>query len=242
MRAWLNLRHADSDRARAFTRGLERLGYEVVHGFTADPDRSDIFCTWNRIGSGDVCARTFEHRGQSVIVTENASWGNDFCGRQWLTLARSFHNTAGMFPVGSQDRWDALGVELRPWRPSGETVVLPQRGIGPAQVAMPSGWPYRFKGRIRSHPGRFQAKDLQEDLATAGKVITWGSGAAVKALMWGIPVESHMPNWIAQQDNTEAGRLAMFRRLAWAQRTLAEIESGEAFEWLLKSSASPTTA
>jgi hypothetical protein len=51
--------------------------------------------------------------------------------------------------------------------------------------------------------------------------------------MWGIRVESHMPNWIAEQDNTDAGRLACFRRLSWAQWTLNEIASGETFARLL---------
>ena len=148
-------------------------------------------------------------------------------------LARNFHNTAGMFPVGGPERWDSLGVDLEPWRTEGETVILPQRGIGPAQVAMPRGWPYGIKGRIRQHPGQRQAKDLKEDLAKAGKVITWGSGAAIKALMWGIPVDSHMPKWIGVQDNTDAGRLDMFRRLAWAQWSMDEIASGEPFERLL---------
>ncbi len=43
-----------------------------------------------------------------------------------------------------------------------------------------------------------------------------------------------MPHWIGEQDNTDAGRLAMFRRLAWAQFRMAEIESGEAFARMLK--------
>jgi hypothetical protein len=51
--------------------------------------------------------------------------------------------------------------------------------------------------------------------------------------MWGIPVESHQPNWIAACDNTEAGRLAMFRALAHAQHTHEEIASGEPFARLL---------
>jgi hypothetical protein len=42
-----------------------------------------------------------------------------------------------------------------------------------------------------------------------------------------------MPGWIAEQDNTDAGRLAMLRTLAWAQWRLSEIESGEAFERLI---------
>jgi hypothetical protein len=63
--------------------------------------------------------------------------------------------------------------------------------------------------------------------------VTWGSGAAIKALMMGVSVISEMPRWIGWQDNTEAGRLGMFRALAWAQWELHEIESGEAFAHLL---------
>lgn len=234
MRAWLNLRHADSDRARAFTKGLERLGYEVAHGVTASPADNDLMCSWNRIGHADHAAKVFESRRLPVLIAENAAWGNDFCGRSWLTLARGFHNTTGCFPVGGSERWDALGVDLDPWRAAGETVILPQRGIGPSQVAMPRGWPYGIKGRIRQHPGQRHAKDLKDDLATAGKVITWGSGAAVKALTWGIPVESHMPDWIAEQSNTDESRLEMLRKLAWAQWRIEEIASGEAFSWILE--------
>jgi hypothetical protein len=64
-------------------------------------------------------------------------------------------------------------------------------------------------------------------------VVTWGSGAAIKALQWGIPVVSEMPDWIGEQDNTDAGRLEMFRRLAWAQWTMEEIAHGEPFARLL---------
>jgi hypothetical protein len=78
---------------------------------------------------------------------------------------------------------------------------------------------------------------VEADLANAAKVVTWGSGAAIQALLMGIPVISEMPGWIGEQDNTDAGRLAMFRRLAWAQWRHEEIGSGEAFHWLLQSHA-----
>jgi hypothetical protein len=178
----------------------------------------------------DAC----ERRGGLVLVAENASWGNDFAGRRWYTLARGRHNTAGRFPVGGAERWDSLGVELAPWREGkGETVILPQRGIGPKGVAMPDGWQQQFKGRVRTHPGTNPCVPLEDDLAKAVRVITWGSGAAIKALLRGIRVESHMPSWIGEQDNTDAGRLDMFRRLAWAQWEVSEITNGTPFERLL---------
>ncbi len=238
MRAWLNLRHAVPERWTAFSFGLQRLGYAVVDGLTTKPRERDILVTWNRIGEAHHAAVAFESRALPVLVTENASWGNGFAGGHWYTLARGMHNTAGRFPVGGPERWDELGVQLAPWRTEGETVILPQRGIGPRGVAMPLAWPQqareRFGGRIRPHPGTQPCEPLNEDLARAGRVITWGSGAAIKALLWGIPVVSEMPCWIGAQDNTTAGRLAMFRRLAWAQWRLDEIGSGKAFEALLE--------
>lgn len=233
MIAWLNLRHRVADRTEAFTEGLQRLGYSVQFGCTNNPGDRDLLVSWNRIREGANAATAFEVAGRPVLIAENASWGNDFLGGSWLTLANGYHNTAGRFPIGGPDRWDSLGVELAPWRTGGETVVLPQRGIGPPEVKMPPHWPQQQAGRVRKHPGRGAGKPLADDLAHAGRVVTWGSGAAVKALLWGIPVESHMPRWIAEQDNTEAGRLAMFRALAWGQWRLDEIRTGEALAWLL---------
>ena len=228
-------------RVEAFARGLRLNGYKVIAGITTTPGPQDILVTWNRIGIGAGAARAFEAAGRPVLVAENASWGNEFSGQRWYHLARSRHNTAGMFPVGGPERWDALGMDLAPWRTEGETVILAQRGIGSPPTRMPQGWPQqaqaRHGGRIRLHPGTRTAKALQDDLATAGRVVTWGSGAALQALRMGIPVMSEMPDWIGEQDNTDAGRLAMFRRLAWAQWRLDDIASGEAFEWLLSSRA-----
>lgn len=235
-RAWLNLRYTVPERRAVFTEGLQRIGFKVVDGLTMTPDAGDILVTWNRIHQGDSAAREFEARGLPVLVTENASWGNEFAGKQWYTLSKRYHNVSSGFEIGSPSRWDRLGVDLEDFRDeAGETVVLPSRGIGPACMRMPASWPRSQRGRIRAHPGRSVSMPLREDLARASTVITWGSGAAIKALIWGIRVESHMPNWIGEQDNTDAGRLAMFRRLAWAQWTLEELSTGEPMRRLLES-------
>lgn len=227
--ASLNLRYSPPERIRVFEAGLKRLGYAINRSLSG----GDLLVTWNRIGEAGQAAKRYER----VLVAENAAWGNGFLGGRWLTLARDRHNTAGMFPVGGFERWDGLGVDLAPWRTTGETVILPQRGIGSPPTVMPLGWGAsalkKYGGRVRKHPGKFDSKPLAEDLANCGRVVTWGSGAAVQALMLGIPVISEMPNWIAEQDNTDAGRLAMFRRLAWAQSRHEEVESGEAIERLL---------
>lgn len=183
-------------------------------------------------------ARVFEKRGLPVLVVENATWGNEFAGGRWYHIGTNWHNTAGRFPVGGPERWDSLGVTLAPWRDGGETVILPQRGIGSGLVKMPPSFPRQavknHRGRIRPHPGKGgSGVPLEQDLADCGRVVTWGSGAAIKALMMGIPVTSYMPDWIGEQDNTDAGRLEMFQRLAWAQWRHSEIAAGEPFRWLL---------
>ena len=223
--AWLNLRYTVPERQQAFIEGLRRIGYQVERGI---PSRCELFVTWNRIGAANNV------QADRILVAENATWGNEFQGQRWYQIQEGFHNVKCRH--GDSERWDRLGVELDPWRTFGETVILPQRGIGPPGIAMPRGWGNHFHGRIRQHPGRHQSVDLKQDLKDCGRVITWGSGAAVKALMWGIPVESHMPNWIGEQDNTDQGRLDMLRKLAWAQWTLDEIINGEAFDWLLRGS------
>jgi hypothetical protein len=238
VRAFLGIRPGVHYRSDAFTQGLERLGYCVFPEVTTRPDKTDVLVIWNRYRENARAADAFEFHGLPVLIAENAAWGNEFQGERWYSIARNYHNTAGGFPVGDSTRWDALGVDLPAFRAGGdEVVILPQRGIGPPGVAMPLGWPDWARkesgGRVRPHPGVNRCVPLEDDLARARCVWTWGSGAAIKALLWGIPVRSWMPGWVGEQDNTEEGRLAMFRRLAWAQWRLGEIKSGEAFTRLL---------
>lgn len=212
-----------------FTTGLQKAGLSE-----SPAERCDVLLVWNRYGDPAHWAARVEQRGGVVLVAENASWGNDFANDRWYTIARGVHNTSGMFPIGDAARWDDLGVELAPWRAEGgEVVGLPQRGIGPPGTAMPSRWEPPGCDRQRQHPGLSPCVPLEQDLARASKVVTWGSGAAIKALLWGIRVESHMPKWIGEQNNTDSGRLAMFRRLAWAQHRVSEIANGEPFVRLL---------
>ena len=227
MRFVLALRHDFPERAEAFRLGLNACGHEE--------GGDELFLTWNRFAVNGKRADEVEARGGTVLVVENALWGNGFLGKKWLSISRRFHNT--IQPFGGPERWDNLGVELPPFRPSGETVILGQRGIGYPKFRTPTGWERgaqrRYGGRIRNHPGRNEGLPLEDDLVNCGRVVTWSSGAAIKALMLGIPVVSEMPGWIGEQDNTVPGRLEMFRRLAWSQWTLDEIADGEPFRRML---------
>jgi hypothetical protein len=150
----------------------------------------------------------------------------------------------GQFPAGGSERWDSWGVDLVPFRTDGdETLIFAQRGIGEPGYRSPEMWAEsvrgRFGGRIRQHPGASEpAVSLDDDLARAKQCVTWNSGAALQALMLGVPVWSAGPwigasaarplaEWGAEPKRDEAARLEVFRRLAWGMWTLDEIRTGE---------------
>lgn len=245
------LRSSPHYRAEAFEQGLKACG------FTPAPhDQCDLLVIWNRYGGWDKDASRCEARGGTVLVVENGYLGNEFAGSHWYAISRSQHNGAGSWTEGGPERWDSLSVDLAPWREGGEVILLPQRGIGPDGVAMPLGWladieavlkARRIRYRVRPHPGQGESVPLEQDLSGAGCVITWGSGAALKALRLGVPVVHAFPRWIgagasvglsewlagAPLVRDDARRLAMFRRLAWAMWRLDEIRSGEAIKCIV---------
>lgn len=258
MRAFVALRTDPHYRRDAFVAGLEALGYAVMFGVSMTPGPRDVLVAWNRYGPVDKAATIFERRGLPVLIAENGYLGNDVAGDRWYAISRSQHNGAGRWPAGDATRWDSLGVQCAPWREGGdEIVVLPQRGIGPDGVAMPIAWAMaaeaqlatmtRRRVRVRPHPGTMPTLSVEEDIAGAWAVVTWGSGAALKALVAGVPVFHAMALWIGAPAarpfwsadierplRDDAARLAMLRRMVWAQWRLSEIRSGAAFRALLE--------
>ncbi len=236
-------------RRDAFERGLIENGFELV----GRPENADLLVLWNRIGAGDQHARNALFEGKTVLVAENGYLGNDFAGDRWYALSLDHHNGAGRWPEGKRSRWDELGQVLAPFRDGGsEIVILPQRGIGSPGVAMPTEWPqyaftrlrrlYQMPVRVRWHPGNVPGSPLIVDLMDVAAVATWGSGAALKALVAGIPVLYDFDQWIGGDAGSPIGepiqrdagaRLEAFRRLAWAMWRVSEIASGKAIQELL---------
>lgn len=235
----------------AWCRGLAALGYEIaVKNPRPSPD--DLVLSWNRRAPWDQAVRTHERAGARVLIAENG-YLNRVGGSKHYALAQRQHNGAGSWRVGGPGRWASFGIELAPWREAGSQIVLlPQRGIGPPGIAMPTGWTQRVLTElrrrtsrpivVRRHPGPDKTEPY-EALRGAHAAVTWGSGAAIKALVVGVPVFHEFPSWIGApaarlglldlEEPFLGDRLPMLQRLAWAQWTLAEIESGEAFAWVL---------
>lgn len=244
--------------------GLQRVGFAVHDVPAARPEPDDLLLIWNRVGRTDDIARRYEAAGATVLCAENGWIGADENGGLPFSIAVSYHNGAGHIPVGCRDRWRRWRIDLMPWRTRGShLLLLPQRGIGPATVAMPPGWVERTRSCltattdrkivVRPHPGGPVAERPPIDWSGVWAAVTWGSGAGVKAICAGVPVLYDMPRWIGakaasplRESDIEApftgDREPMLERLGWGQWSITEIERGDPFAWILEALASTTAA
>lgn len=239
----------DRGYSAALPAGLRAAGYEPTTRHVRDPRPGDLLVIWNRRRSQEPLARAWEVAGAAVLVAENGYLGKGWRGETWISLSLDQHGGPGRWPRGDATRWDSLGEPLSPWRASdeGELLLLAQRGIGSSVTAVPHAWPrrvqQRLRPRVRHHPGtrRGTPVSLEEDLVGVRAALTWSSGAALRALMLGVPIYYGMRGWIGAAAATyfsperqalpppardDSARLAVFRRLAWAMWRLDELAAG----------------
>lgn len=243
IRADPHYRHA------AFNAGLQRLGYTMVSAGKPS-GREDILVTWNRQPPHEAQANEWESLGGTVLVVENAYM--EPVKNSMYAISVHGHCGSGWFPVGDEDRFQHLSVELQPWHEGGYILVCGQRGIGSRLMASPAQWESRTAQtlkamghksvKVRQHPGRFApATSLEADLSGAAVCIVWSSASGVKALALGVPVIYCAPHWICDgaarhgldgltapvRDDTR--RRAALHRLSHGQWTVEEIQAGEPF-------------
>lgn len=239
-------------RREAFVQGLRAAGFRLIERGMAE-SASDFLIIWNRYGSNGAMADAWERRGGTVLVAENGYLGKDANNHQLYALSIHGHNGSGFWPSGDADRFAALNIELQPWvKRAGFSLVCGQRGIGSPQMASPPDWHKGAEARLkkqgnpirtRTHPGNHAPiVPLESDLAGARDCVIWSSSSGVKALTLGIPVRYDAPHWICASAATrleepllydDEKRLLAMQRMAWAQWTIAELESGEPFVRLL---------
>lgn len=230
-------------RRSAFTDGLKRLGYTIIHRQNPDPrdrpkSRDDLIVIWNKKrGHDEMMAHQWEKLGGTVIVAENGYLQQT--DKTYYALATHGHNGSGWSPVGADDRFGKLGFAIKPPRDGGEYILVrDQRGIGSALMASPPGWGQKmvevlkrhapFPVRLMAHPG--DKGKLEKDLAAmagARSVVIWSSAIGVRALVEGIPVQHFAPHWICE--TWAKDREAALQRMAHAQWHFDEIATGEPF-------------
>lgn len=177
----------------------------------------------------------------------------------YYALSKGFHNGAGSWPSGGPERFAALEVEVKPWRTDGDVIlVCPNRSFGVGAQVMHPDWGARAAARIRrqtgipvvvrAHPGNDRpARGVEQDLPRARAVVVWSSSVAVHALLAGIPTFIEAPAQIVKGASACGpldapdlpDRMPHLERMAWAQWTLAELETGLPFHELRRAGLLP---
>ncbi|HUS98485.1 MAG TPA: hypothetical protein VMX97_17300 [Hyphomicrobiaceae bacterium] len=235
--------------------GIAKADVEI----TTEPSPGDPVITW-----GWKQARPWRERGHAVLVMEFGNLGrrHDWCNLGWNGLAGR-----GVYPAAKDGgaRWRRhFGDAMKPWRADGTYTLLIGQCRGDAATAgvdllawyaeavtaaTGEGRPVRF----RPHPvevgwGRAPEIDgaptiegsLAETLDQAALAVTWNSGAAVEAVLAGVPTiacDEGSPAWPVASHGLEAARIWPEREtwaaaMAWRQWSLEEIASGEAWGYL----------
>jgi hypothetical protein len=245
-----HIRQQPCYRRSAFEQGLRAAGYRLVTSGVPSVEE-DLCIIWNRYGQWHQIATNWEQRGGTVLVCENGYIGTDPDGLQYYAISAGGHNGSGWSPPVDGKRFERLAIDVKPWvdRPDGYALVCGQRGIGSPTMASPANWHVNAAAhvrkwhpnvRIRTHPGNHAPKTpLSADLAGAAYCVIWSSSSGVKALVEGIPVIYDAPHWICEGaasrmrkpfvPPTDAERANSLERMAHAQWSVAEIESGEPF-------------
>lgn len=165
-----------------------------------------------------------------------------FVSASWNDL----HGLADPMPPAPDDRWKALGIELRDWAGPGPTLVLGQH---PGDASVPVNYARLLASllerlpdaRFRPHPlVKRSERHLHDELDESGRVVTWSSNASVEALIAGVPVVTLSEMAITRPVSAHSldapdwrgDRLPFLSWLAYRQWTLAEYASGEAWAWL----------
>lgn len=255
MRAYCLIRDQPVYRRDAFCKGLAACGYQVITYDCWDARPDDVLVIWNRYGHWHQLATRFEKNGGRVLVAENGYVANDRANRTRYAIALHAHNGQGEWFPGDASRWDALEIDVKPYRErGGHILVCPNRSFGNPGYIMDSMWTEKMVKRleritkrtvrVRQHPGNVTHRvPLEQDLNDAWAVVIWSSSVGVGALIAGVPVFCECPRWIARgaasldvrsiNDPMLHDRMPSLHALAWAQWHITEIESGAPFQHLL---------
>jgi hypothetical protein len=210
-------------------------------------------------GTGDIL-RDCEDRGEDYLYCDHSYFRetrtelSTMVGR--VTLAKGhfrlvpndrYYRDLGDMPA---DRWEKLGIAVKPWRTDGKHIVLVpvSRWVAQYNGIDPQAWLRGTMWELRKHTQRqiiVKPKDsdvpIAEVLENAWALVTMESNAAIDALTAGVPVfagVSAASYPLANDDLADIEyphmpeREQHFANLAYQQWTVNEILCGEARETL----------
>lgn len=215
MRAFVLIRDRDVYPRAAVIAGLQALGYSVqLDGLSSSFNKKDLLVTWTPWQSSlsQRAGETHKERGGKWIVLENGYIQTPVA--QYAVGLNGFNGWGDhRNECSPPDRWDALQLEIKPWREGGEHIALfAQMGGHDYNLTMPSYWPDDVAQRLalltkrpivyRPKPSRpkymtkqhtnvsmppFVDVPLSGYLDNAWAAVVYSSKTAVEALRCGIP-------------------------------------------------------
>lgn len=162
------------------------------------------------------------------------------------TRARYVPEVADCLP---DDRWNALGINLAPWRSADKGCILlvpPTEPVAEFYGFDRNQWINEYTAKLRDKTDRrivLREKDttvpLQYALADCYCVVTYNSNVALEALIRGVPAiggNCEIKHWNGfgvhniNDDLRRPDRLKLFRFLSYCQFTLEEFNTGYAWK------------
>jgi len=250
--------------------GVKAAGDEMMTNPNSDLLTEDcVVVTWNKYGLAERFANQCKEAGGKHVVMEGGYIKRN--DNYHLMNLDGFNGNETVKYNYSPERWNKLGIELKPWNSEGHYIlVCAQRGkYNYSPMAMPSIWPNTILHSIREktnmkiiykpHPDRVvtptnipincevidHREPLEKYLKNAFAMVVWTSNSATEALINGVPVFYCGPT-IACAGLAKRGikdietpfyptyRQKTFYDLAWRQWHISEIQSGEAWRYVVQ--------
>lgn len=236
---------------QAMRDGLIKNGHETIYTTVNTNVRADLHIVWS--------IKNMRCVTNDYIVLEagyiNGNTGN-YIQDRLRHISFSINGLHGLAkphpPAPSDDRWSALGIELKPWRePSTHmTLVIGQNPLD-AVAGVPyrvwagnvtrqlqrMGKPFKFRNHPLINPNE---PALSSDFEISDSVVTYCSTTAVEAVIQGIPTVAYSDYSIAKdvcsrtldEPLWRGDRTAWCNQLGYRQWRLEELADGTAWEWM----------
>src|SRR3990172_5148393 len=241
----------------------DRQPASIKSGFAARPEPGLSIVYGIMRGTGEIIQQC-EGAGLDYLYCDHSYFDRcrvDYSKERWegyyrlVPNHRYFQRSADM----PSDRWDKLGIELKPWRKGGShVVVIPiTKWVGAFYGIDPEAWLRRTIATLRQHTDRdivVKQKDLGQlssALEGAWALVTFASNAAIEAVIQGIPIftaavaaAAPMANQRIEEIETPATcgmaeRERHLSNLAYQQFTPQEIADGAARAILMEQFGTP---
>ena len=218
-------------------------GPACVYGILRGCDQIIRECGW--------VGRDYYHVDHGYFRRGNGNFNGYYrITRNGLQVVGDGNKDAWLKNAPPSDRWDELKIELKPWRRSGEEVVIAplSKAVGQYLDIDPHKWLQAVIAEVRSHTDRpivIKAKDsdasIQSSLRRAWCLVTHSSNSAIDAIVEGVPVFTTgdcASKFLASGPLSQIerpkypDREKWFRVLAYSQWTMAEIQRGRCWAWL----------